>query len=726
MSSRLESQLNTSAVPSVQTPAPTHTPPTAPNPNLITSQSAPPPVKKAESNLDKPHSKSRKDKKSSSSHQHKDRPLKSSGEDNKLNKFINKSSERGNRKPVGKRDKSPSKKGEEKVDRKSKIDDLFSSIPLSPAHLRPGFSNHSPSKSHSKKEQTSLQSNTAELSPRTNFNEILCRKESSPKRMKSQDKWPQSSHKTQDKITEHAVQISQAPKTNLDVKVSQNLKQPDSVEARLSPESLDSSADMLDEDVEKIVKIKINRFVLQDSHHVEDSAKSPKSLDDSPDTSLEDIVKHPLKQMKIYEINKPDDNLIKSVSFAVPSQNNARHTLETNTMIKNITLSVSVKPSITNSAPICKSPVRSNESPILDVHTSATKTITAEHSQGQQSKTLVSVEQRPVPTSSSSVTCAAKDKKLLSHVQENQLPADKGNRLSNQEETKHIEEEVLYKIDDNKSLYTETHIEEVSSTINTIGDNHNDINERFLSEEVVMTETAEPEQNEYEPKPDDNHISSTDSEQINEIQKVIPPLPPSDEPIQQSDWQTKDGPVLSSNYSEKLTLSPRNVSSPIGSVSTIEAIHERDENISTSSDISSPQNIDKRIGSPVPQDKKARKGEKPSIMEQLIADAEKHEASPSPPPPPVISDKFKEIKQSSLSRLRRVGRLRDELDETESPEPADVDLRTQIQPPTLIKDPKSKHYFIGLLDSALQGIVDFTIKFNCIKYLIIICCVSLH
>lgn len=103
-----------------------------------------------------------------------------------------------------------------------------------------------------------------------------------------------------------------------------------------------------------------------------------------------------------------------------------------------------------------------------------------------------------------------------------------------------------------------------------------------------------------------------------------------------------------------------------------------------------------KMDSPIRDEKKARKGEKPSMMEQLIADAESHEASPSPPPPPVISDKFKEIKQSSLSRLRRVGRPREDLDGPESPEPSDVDLRPPISAP-LIKDQKSKRNFLYFL-----------------------------
>lgn len=125
----------------------------------------------------------------------------------------------------------------------------------------------------------------------------------------------------------------------------------------------------------------------------------------------------------------------------------------------------------------------------------------------------------------------------------------------------------------------------------------------------------------------------------------------------------------------------------------------------------------KSIDSPIQVEKKSRKGEKPSMMEQLIADAESHEASPSPPPPPVISDKFKEIKQSSLSRLRRVGRPREDLDGPESPEPSDVDLRPSISAP-LIKDQKSKrnflYFLVYILSSYLQNFIvhlEYIIKY---------------
>lgn len=83
---------------------------------------------------------------------------------------------------------------------------------------------------------------------------------------------------------------------------------------------------------------------------------------------------------------------------------------------------------------------------------------------------------------------------------------------------------------------------------------------------------------------------------------------------------------------------------------------------------------------------------KVKVIQQIMSSREVDEPSPSPPPPPVISDKFKEVKPASLSRLRKYVRNREG---SESPPiTGDVDLRHTLTP--LADDHKSKPYIIIL------------------------------
>uniref|UniRef100_A0A1B6C345 CID domain-containing protein n=3 Tax=Clastoptera arizonana TaxID=38151 RepID=A0A1B6C345_9HEMI len=90
------------------------------------------------------------------------------------------------------------------------------------------------------------------------------------------------------------------------------------------------------------------------------------------------------------------------------------------------------------------------------------------------------------------------------------------------------------------------------------------------------------------------------------------------------------------------------------------------------------------VSSPVSEilpDKKTKNeksDQKTKVIQQILSSREVDEASPSPPPPPVISDKFKEVKPSSLSRLRKYVRNREG---SESPPiSGDIDLRHSLNP----------------------------------------------
>lgn len=157
----------------------------------------------------------------------------------------------------------------------------------------------------------------------------------------------------------------------------------------------------------------------------------------------------------------------------------------------------------------------------------------------------------------------------------------------------------------------------------------------------------------------------------------------------------------------------------------------------------SNEDLDRRK-SPQSSEKRFRRSDpKMTIMEKMLASTEVDEASPSPPPPPVISDKFKEVKPSSLSRLRKYVRNRDGSesppvatttvpDTTAAVAPvvtttattvvADIDLR---QPPvSLIGDQKSK-IFMFISHLTLQIVVNI-VYINFYGLVIIINCVIKH
>ncbi|XP_046665109.1 uncharacterized protein LOC124357394 isoform X3 [Homalodisca vitripennis] len=630
MSSRLESQLISTVAQSAPTP---------PHPSSTTTHPPPPTLPAPENKIDL---KLRKDKKSNS-HQHKERSFRSE-EENKHNRLSSRSSDKSSTKQHEKLDKtSPSKRSERKNEKKLKVEDLFSS-PRSKSPLQVK-SLHSLSKSHSKRDQTNL-TDTVEPSSSTSHLERVSKIESSPKRTKYHDNWQgvQSSDNSSDGCLS-----KQTQKLSLDVAKAQNIKQSESPKVSVSPEALDNSAEMLDEDIEKIVKhpdivSKINKVA--EVENIDESHESSKSSDDSIDGKFDEIIKNPTKTSKFEKLNKINDEKMTGIAITSGAHNNEK-TKQSKEICSTSTLN---------------NPIDSSQRiPYVDQNKIELQR-TENLSISGQVKNTDSEEQNLAQSTNDPAVNST------SYVDENIQTSEP----SVKEDSKRSE----FQFSDLTSEQAE-----VSSTVNSVPEI-----QHLMSKEEINSAKAELSESDnliFTNKDETYHVNSSSFEKTTEETQFIQT---SQSP--QNDFDHSEGvdTLQKLRNPDQLILSPRKVQSPIRNIEPMEIIEESNEDITSLVEFPLSKKSDKRRESPVHQERKLRKGDKPSIMEQIIADAEKHDASPSPPPPPIISDKFKEIKQSSLSRLRRVGRPREDLADAESPEPADVDLRTQIQPSTLPKD----------------------------------------
>ncbi|KAG8243537.1 hypothetical protein J6590_044185 [Homalodisca vitripennis] len=629
MSSRLESQLISTVAQSAPTP---------PHPSSTTTHPPPPTLPAPENKIDL---KLRKDKKSNS-HQHKERSSRSE-EENKHNRLSSRSSDKSSTKQHEKLDKtSPSKRSERKNEKKLKVEDLFSS-PRSKSPLQVK-SLHSLSKSHSKRDQTNL-TDTVEPSSSTSHLERVSKIESSPKRTKYHDNWQgvQSSDNSSDGCLS-----KQTQKLSLDVAKAQNIKQSESPKVSVSPEALDNSAEMLDEDIEKIVKhpdivSKINKVA--EVENIDESHESSKSSDDSIDGKFDEIIKNPTKTSKFEKLNKINDEKMTGIAITSGAHNNEK-TKQSKEICSTSTLN---------------NPIDSSQRiPYVDQNKIELQR-TENLSISGQVKNTDSEEQNLAQSTNDPAVNST------SYVDENIQTSEP----SVKEDSKRSE----FQFSDLTSEQAE-----VSSTVNSVPEI-----QHLMSKEEINSAKAELSESDnliFTNKDETYHVNSSSFEKTTEETQFIQT---SQSP--QNDFDHSEGvdTLQKLRNPDQLILSPRKVQSPIRNIEPMEIIEESNEDITSLVEFPLSKKSDKRRESPVHQERKLRKGDKPSIMEQIIADAEKHDASPSPPPPPIISDKFKEIKQSSLSRLRRVGRPREDLADAESPEPADVDLRTQIQPSTLPK-----------------------------------------
>uniref|UniRef100_A0A1B6EJ89 CID domain-containing protein n=2 Tax=Cuerna arida TaxID=1464854 RepID=A0A1B6EJ89_9HEMI len=637
MSSRLESQFNSTAAQSAPTP---------PHPSSTTTH-PPPPTLPAQEN--KINLKLRKEKRSNS-HQHKERLSRSEEENKHHNRLSSRSSDKSSTKHEKLDKTSPSKRSERKSEKKSKVEDLFSS-PRSKSPLQVK-SLHSPSKSHSKRDQTNL-IDAVEPSSSTSHLERISKIESSPKRAKYHDNW--QGVQSSDNISDGGLS-KQTQKLSLDVAKAQNTKQSESPKVSVSPEALDNSAEMLDEDIEKIVKhpdivSKINKIA--EVKNIDELHESSKSSDDSIDGKFDEIIKNPTKTSKFEKLNKINDEKVTAISLTSGTPNNEK-TKHTKEICSTSTLN---------------NPIDSSQRISYVDENKIELQRTEKQSVPGQAKNIESGEQNLAQSTNDPVVNST------SYVDENIQTFEP----SVKEDSKQSEFQF-------SELTSEQ--AEVSSTVNSVSETQHSM----TKEEFVSTK-AENENFIFTNKDETCHNNSSSFEKTEE---ETPFIQTSHSPQNDFDHSEEVDNLQKLRNPEELILSPCKVQSPIRNVEPMEIIQESNENITSLVEYPPPKKSDKRRESPVHQERKFRKGDKPSIMEQIIADAEKHDASPSPPPPPIISDKFKEIKQSSLSRLRRVGRPREDLADAESPEPADVDLRTQILPSPLPKG--SKNEVLGLAD----------------------------
>lgn len=557
-------------------------------------------------------------------------------------------------------EKSPSKKTEKyspkktdgKNNKKSKVEDLFSTS-KSPQREHAEQNSHLPSKGPSKKEQMNPPDTSL---PKLANIEQISKLESSPKRTRLKDNNQSDISSGSDLNTSES--LKQPPKLSVDIVKAHSTKEIHTV----SPESMDST-EMLNEDIEKIVRnpIMISRTVKLTEPPKTYDDESLKSSDDSLEDSFEDIIRNPTKQVKFDKIIRADD--LKTAK-SVPLEAIGSEKLKLPIVVK-----VSNENSISNDLSLNNDQVSKKQSVVAD---SVLKNNVTE--QTHPSKVTQSF---PVESPQQTVFGSVKDPRLLNQKEEE-------NTL--ELETIKIADAIVQKVAATsiKRLDPKV-IAPISEVPNESLTEIENSNEQFASTGSSNYDLVE----EAHPVVGDRELSS-----LFDIMK------PSEEPNCKEVSQP-----------EPDTMSPL-------SPEPMDTIKESTESVPPPTEMTLLKRQEKRQGSPpVHEERKVRKSEKPSIAEQIIADAERHEASPSPPPPSVISDKFKEIKQSSLSRLRIVGRPRENLEDSESPEPSDVDLRTQIPPPTLTKDLKSKLYHIILVVLALQEFFKYFVKSQCIKHL---------
>lgn len=567
-------------------------------------------------------------------------------------------------------DKSPNKKSEKhspkkfdgKNSKKSKVDDLFSTL-KSPQRERPEQNSHLPSKALPKKDQMNLPDISL---PKPADVEQISKIESVPKRTKPKDN-------NQGEISgagglNTAESLRQTQKLSIDIDKAQSFKETETIVGKVSPKPMDS-AEMLSADMEKIVRnpVMISKTVKLPEIPMSFAEASPKSSDESLEDNFEDIIRNPTKQVKFDKIIRNDD--LKTVAKPI--------SLETtdNDKLKQSVIKVSNEINVSNDVPVPNVQMSHKQSFVVD---------NVLRSSVIETRSLKITPRFPFESPQQIALGHVKDPRLLVTPKED-------------ENTPEIDKR---KLADETLLKDPTSIKRLD--LHTPNCKFENSNEQFDSTGSLMFNV---ESN-----------SVVNDKNFNDLFDMRKPIEESTSKLPFESLQTTLLQHKSdfSNDKSSARSSPKRPHSPV--VEPMDIIEESNENIPPPTEISLCKKQDKRQGSPVHEERKVRKGEKPSIAEQIIADAEKHEASPSPPPPSVISDKFKEMKQSSLSRLRFVGRPRENLEDSESPEPSDVDLRTQIQPPSLINDLKSKLYHIILVVLALQECFKYFVKLECIKH----------
>lgn len=658
MSSRIESQLsNANASPTPLTVAPplNKKPQTEPEQEPKSKKSSP-----------------KKDKKTNS--QHKDnRYLKVADDLSKATDENTKRSRSSDKSPNKKSEKSSPKKFDGKSNKKSKVDLFSTSKSKSPQRERPDQNYHLPSKAQcSKKDQINL---SAMSSPKAVNVEQISKIESLPKRTKLKDNKQGEISSGGGLNSAESSKLSQ--KLSIDIAKAQSLKETETMVAKVSPKPTDS-AEMLNEDMEKIVRnpVMISKTVKLPETPMSFHDESPKSSDESLEDNFEDIIRNPSKQVKFDKLIRTDD----LKTFAKPV---SVETIGNDKLMQSV-IKVSNENNVSNDVPV--------PNLAMSQHFVVDNVLRSNVIETRSSKVTPSF---PFESPQQIVLGHVKDPRLL---------------------VNHKEDENTPELDKRK-LSDKTPLQKDPTSINRL-----DL--QVVAPNCIVSENdritnLENSNEQFDPTGSSKFIVESSMVIDKDFNDLFDMSKPVEDPTSKLPFESLETllPQHKSDItSDKLSprSSPKRPHSPV--VESMDMIEESNGNIPPPTDISLCKNQEKRQGSPVHEERKVRKGEKPSIAEQIIAEAEKHEASPSPPPPSVISDKFKEIKQSSLSRLRFVGRARDNLEDSESPEPSDVDLRTQIQPPTLIKDLKSKLYHIILVVLALQECFKYFVKSECIKH----------
>lgn len=636
----------------------------------IESQLTPPtPLTVAHPLNKKPQTEPEQESKSKKPSPKKDRKANSQLKDNRYTKVtddLSKATEENikqSRSSTRSSDKSPNKKYEKpspkkfdgKNSKKSKVDDLFSTS-KSPQRERPEQNSHLPSKALPKKDQMNLPDISL---PKAADFEQISKIESVLKRTKPKDQCEISC--TGGLNT--AESLRQTQKLSIDIDKAQSFKETETIVGKSSPKPMDS-AEMLSADLDKIVRnpVMISKTVKLPEIPMSFDEASPKSSDESLEDNFEDIIRNPTKQVKFDKIIRNDD--LKTVAKPI--------SLETtdNDKLKRSVIKVSNESNVSNDVPV----------PNVQMSHKQSHKITPRF---------------PFESPQQIALGHVKDPRLLVTPKEDENnPAIDKRKLA--------DETLLKDPTSIKRLDVQVIAPNCIVSDNDRTTKFENSNEQFDSTGSLMFNV---ESN-----------SVVNDKNFNDLFDMSKPVEESTSKLPFESLQTTLLQHKSdfSNDKSSARSSPKRPHSPV--VEPMDIIEESNENIPPPTEISLCKKQDKRQGSPVHEERKVRKGEKPSIAEQIIADAEKHEASPSPPPPSVISDKFKEMKQSSLSRLRFVGRPRENLEDSESPEPSDVDLRTQIQPPSLINDLKSKLYHIILVVLALQECFKYFVKLECIKH----------
>lgn len=635
----------------------------------------------------KPQTEPEQESKSKKPSPKKDRKANSQLKDNRYSKVtddLSKATEENikqSRSSTRSSDKSPNKKSEKpspkkfdgKNSKKSKVDDLFSTS-KSPQRERPEQNSHLPSKALPKKDQMNLPDISL---PKAADFEQISKIESVLKRTKPKDN-------NQGEVSSAgglntAESLRQTQKLSIDIDKAQSFKETETIEVKVSPKPMDS-AEMLSADMEKIVRnpVMISKTVKLPEIPMSFDEASPKSSDESLEDNFEDIIRNPTKQVKFDKIIRNDD--LKTVAKPI--------SLETtdNDKLKQSVIKVSNESNVSNDVPVPNVQMSHKQSFVVD---------NVRRSNVIETRSLKINPRFPFESPQQIALGHVKDPRLLVTPKEDEnTPAIDKRKLA--------DETLLKDPTSIKRLDLQVIAPNCIVSDNDRTTKFENSNEQFDSTGSLMFNV---ESN-----------SVVNDKNFNDLFDMSKPVEESTSKLPFESLQTTLLQHKSdfSNDKSSAWSSPKRPHSPV--VEPMDIIEESNENIPPPTEISLCKKQDKRQGSPVHEEKKVRKGEKPSIAEQIIADAEKHEASPSPPPPSVISDKFKEMKQSSLSRLRFVGRPRENLEDSESPEPSDVDLRTQIQPPSLINDLKSKLYHIILVVLALQECFKYFVKLECIKH----------